>query len=234
MHKVLTLVSIEHVKYIDVLLSRAVINRISFQFHLLLFIFVICFFFIRKECTRRIDLVVALDTSGSAEEYIEAGLQLMKNVIYGLNFAGDRSRVAFVTYGNTASVQFHLRTNPARESLLNAAVAMKSTSTGTNTALALSLVRNSVFTPSNGDRPGDRNVALLITDGHVTSGDASTEARFVRNAGIQLITVGVGPLANKNTLSAIASQPTNQNAFYMENENEVASVSNSLLDLLCA
>ena len=49
-------------------------------------------------CTRQRDLVFLLDASGSMESVYDWQMRLAKEVVYGLNFAASRTRVAVVTF----------------------------------------------------------------------------------------------------------------------------------------
>ena len=49
-------------------------------------------------CTRRLDVVFVLDASGSTEERFYLAQQAAREIIYGLNFGGSRTRVGVLTY----------------------------------------------------------------------------------------------------------------------------------------
>ena len=66
-----------------------------------------------------------------------------------------------------------------------------------------------MFTASNGDRNGARNVAVVITDGEANVDRWMTVPYAVeaRIAGIYIVTLAVGTLADTNMLQNIASRP---------------------------
>jgi len=66
-----------------------------------------------------------------------------------------------------------------------------------------------MFTVSNGDRRGARNVAVVITDGEANVDRWLTVPYAVeaRIAGIYIVTLAVGTLADTNMLQNIASRP---------------------------
>ncbi len=62
----------------------------------------------------------------------------------------------------------------------------------TNTAGALNRMREAMYTEPMGDRPGVRNVGIVITDGESNDRDQTfVEAVLSRNEGIELIAVAI-------------------------------------------
>ena len=105
----------------------------------------------------------------------------------------------------------------------------------TNTADAVKIARTQMFTASNGDRSGDDNIMIVITDGYsnVLSQNTIPEATTAKNNGIRLITVGLGQGANRGELEAMASNPVSENTHYLENESQLETVAGQILDRLC-
>ena len=54
---------------------------------------------------RRWDVVFVLDASGSTEENFYLAQQVTREIIYGLNFGGSRTRVGVLTYRYTGLSQ---------------------------------------------------------------------------------------------------------------------------------
>lgn len=59
-------------------------------------------------CTRRMDVVLALDASGSTEAVFELALEASRYLVQGFNFAQDRTRVGVATFSDDATIRFHL------------------------------------------------------------------------------------------------------------------------------
>ena len=71
------------------------------------------------DCGRQRDVVFMLDSSGSVEETFELQLRLTREIIYGLNFAGSRTRVGVVQWSDSPARRFNLNEYSDRESVLN-------------------------------------------------------------------------------------------------------------------
>ena len=78
----------------------------------------------------------------------------------------------------------------------------------TNTANAMQMAQNDLFTPQHGDRLNAKNVMIVITDGlSQHPGQTTIVANQLKAAGIQTIAVGVGPNVNLAELKVIVSDP---------------------------
>ena len=66
---------------------------------------------------------------------------------------------------------------------------------------------NTARTELTRDNPATRKVAILITDGRPSStGGASSAATNLKNAGVELFTIGLGSGVNNNFLKTVASK----------------------------
>lgn len=111
-----------------------------------------------------------------------------------------------------------------------------STGGATNTQDALRVVYQSIFTPSSGDRPSARNVAIVVTDGWSDIQPLMTVpmADVVRQHGIELYAVAVGSNPNMTEVSSIANQPVEDHVISgLVSLSNVTACANRLLDLLC-
>ena len=107
----------------------------------------------------------------------------------------------------------------------------------TNTAGGIDEMRLNMFTSFNGDRAGDPNYCIVITDGRSNINNEQTipSANAARNAGITMIAVGIGEngKVDRGELNGIANDPDNEHAFVMESEAELEGTATSILDQLC-
>jgi len=106
-----------------------------------------------------------------------------------------------------------------------------------NLHLALPLARNSVFVAANGARLNDPSVTKLIvviTD-HPSADHSATlrEAELVRDAGIGVVTIGVGTDFNRYELSAIASFPYTDNMFIVDTVRDLTVFTNRVKRIIC-
>lgn len=106
----------------------------------------------------------------------------------------------------------------------------------TNTADGLKLMRTEVFSKDS-DRPGVRDVALLITDGKPTNRDKTmAEVAEVKKDNIEVFVVGVTDEIDSNTLRQLSSgrQEENRNWFATPDFTQLAGIMEGLLEAACA
>jgi len=189
-----------------------------------------------RRCGRRMDLTFVLDASGSVEETFERSMNLTRSIVNGLNFAGGRTRVALVTYGDNALIRFKLNEYSDKVSVLNA-IAFTQEKGRTNTAGGIEKAVTEVYTARDGDRAGDEDVMIVVTDGqsNVNEDDTVKMADEARKSGITVYAIGIGDKGKvgRGELNGIANKPVNQYAYVVDNEGDVDVVANKVLDMLC-
>jgi len=106
-----------------------------------------------------------------------------------------------------------------------------------NLHLALSLARSSVFVAVNGARLNDQSVTKLIvviTDNPSADKSATRrEAELVRDAGIGLVTIGVGTYLDRYELSAVASYPYTENMFTVNTVRNLTVFTDRIKRIIC-
>ena len=106
-----------------------------------------------------------------------------------------------------------------------------------NLHLALSLARNSVFVEAKGARLSDSSVTKLIvvvTDNPSTNKSATRrEAELVRDAGIGVVTIGVGTYLDRYELSAVASYPYTKNMLTVETIQNLTVLTDPVKRIIC-
>jgi collagen type VI alpha len=181
-------------------------------------------------------MVFILDSSGSVEMKFDMAMQLTRKIVHGLNFAGGRTRVGVMTYGDSPTIRFHLNQYTDKQSVMNA-IAFTQQLGRTNTAGAIDQMRLDMFTSNRGDRPGDPNYAILITDGYSNINQHRTipAADQARQRGIKMVAVGIGEngSVDRGEINGIANDPDNQFAYLLRNENDMDRVANGILDIIC-
>ena len=185
-------------------------------------------------CTQTADVVLVLDASGSMEAYYDWQMQLAKEIVYNLNFANSRTRVAVVTYSTTPAVRFYLDQYFDRESVLNA-VSFLQENGRTGTAAALRLTASDVFTQTRGDRAGADNVVIVMTDGrsNVNEADTIPNTTTLKNNNVRIISISVGNAYDLQELNGMASSPESSNVFIVDSEAAIQSATSSIMDELC-
>lgn len=187
-----------------------------------------------RTCTTRRDIVFILDASGSVETSYAIQQQLTKQIVQGLNFNGGRTRVGVVSFADSATMQFPLSRYSNKLATLNA-IAFLLSGGRTHTASALTLTRTTMFTAANGDRSGDANYVIVMSDGrsNINPQNTQTEAQRLRDNGATVLTVGIGADFNRGEMNGIATDPDSENTFSISQASQIASAASSILDRLC-
>ena len=100
---------------------------------------------------------------------------------------------------------------------------------------ALRLAQNELFDEENGARFQVNKILIMLTDGSQTQDDESEDpamiAQEIRDSGIQMLTIGIGPGTNISELTRIAG--SRQNSYSTESfdklleENFLQSISSA-------
>jgi len=99
---------------------------------------------------------------------------------------------------------------------------------------AIDLLRTTVFSASNGDRAGNRNVAIIFIHGELADQSAAMHAALAaRRDGITLLVVGVTGNVDRRQLDAIASYPMLFNVYRVQNYYSFVNVLRGLAKAAC-
>ena len=134
-------------------------------------------------------------------------------------------------------MDFHLSEYSRRVDVQTAVSDVRYGGSRSNLHLALPLARNSVFVAANGARLNDPSVTKLIvviTDNPSADHSATLrEAELVRDAGIGVVTIGVGTYLNRYELSAIASFPYTRNMFIIDTVRNLTVFTDPVKRIIC-
>ena len=156
-------------------------------------------------------------------------------MIDSINIDADtNSHVGLMTYNTGAQAKFYLNQFFTRTELKKAVDAVGYTYGTTNTAAALKLLREEMFTNAKGDRSNYPNLAIVFTDGGSNKfQDTVDEARLTRLAGIQMVVVAVSNWVNQVEINEIATDPDTANVYNVANFNDITSITSGLKTTLC-
>ena len=154
-----------------------------------------------------LDVILMIDTSGSMnddgsnpEQPMTATIQAAINFINGMR---PNNRVGIVRFNGTATLTRSLNTN--KQPAISSVSGFRA-SGGTNMTSAL----NTAKTELTRDNPATRKVAILITDGIPNNPTlTSSAATTLKNAGVELFTIGLGTKVKTTFLTNLASEPDN-------------------------
>ena len=107
-----------------------------------------------------------------------------------------------------------------------------------NQAAALNLALSTIFTSSNGARLSDptvNRVVVLLTSNPSTNTVATLAAATALNqAGIGVVTIGIGSYLNHYELSAAASYPFTSYYFVVAFSIDLSTITNNIKRIICS
>ena len=155
---------------------------------------------------------------------------LSHQLIQGLDVGPDATRVAVLPYNNGTTVFLD---NPYTAAELSQIIQqLPKEDEKTDTSSALKKMRESIFSMDRGDRPGYRDIGIIITDGssEVPGQELTIPVEVEPNDdGIAMIALGIGPQANSK-VQALASSPE-QGLILTDSELEM--MKKDLIDIIC-
>lgn len=138
------------------------------------------------------DVVIALDSSGSiGRENYYTVLDFTKELVASLNIGNHHTLIGLETFSNGVEVKFNLNDFSSKIDVVNA-ISFPYNGGTTNTAEALRIMSEAMFSPQGGDRSNVRNVGLVITDGESNDRVKTfSQAVAARDQGIDLLALGI-------------------------------------------
>ena len=181
----------------------------------------------------KIDLVIAMDESGSVGS---RNFEIMKNfveeIISHFVVSYSATRVAIVTWSTRVTLEFDFNKYINYEGVKKGIERIQYSRGWTATGDALNLIRTSLFSQSPNDA---KKVLFVLTDGRSNRQKykPATEARLLKNDGVEIFTFGIGDEVNDYELAAIASRPIHTHKFRVENFKDLSSLSHLITSKLC-
>lgn len=171
-----------------------------------------------KRCNSALDLVFALDSSGSAgADGLAAATGFAQAVATRMDFGDTLAKVGAVYFGNAATEVQPLTVDGSTLQTQLASVPWKKENTNSGEALALAgqmLERDG--------RPGVASAIVVITDGMpLSSFIMSTVAKRQKSSGVRILFVLVGSGLSKQAVKSWASQPHGENVVKVPDYNSL-------------
>ncbi|XP_035824172.1 collagen alpha-1(XII) chain-like [Aplysia californica] len=161
-------------------------------------------------------------------------LTFVSNLIKLFDIGRHKTRVAAVSFSTNATVEFHLDEYYDQKDVRDHVETIRYTGGVTNTDDALNLVKNSVLTSEHGVRSNVLHVVIVITDGRSqNSPDTRTKAKALKDSGIFMFAIGVGPYVDDQELEDIASAPSENFMFTIADYDALLSIKNTLALRVC-
>ncbi|XP_026693209.2 sushi, von Willebrand factor type A, EGF and pentraxin domain-containing protein 1-like isoform X5 [Ciona intestinalis] len=178
------------------------------------------------------DVIFIVDGSWSVGEInFRKAKDFLKALVEPFEVGWDNSRFAVVQYSDDPRTEFLMNEHFTVTDVLNAIDAIPYKGGNTNTGKALAFSLYTALSPANGARPYVNKVALVLTDGR-SQDEVGNPARELRQAGVKVLTVGVGD-ADKNELKSIASPPYDSSVYHVSDYDSISEIKAHLAAKLC-
>ncbi|XP_035827165.1 collagen alpha-6(VI) chain [Aplysia californica] len=162
-----------------------------------------------EQCRVKMDLLFIMDASGSIEAVdFPKELNFAARIAESFAVGPDLAQFGALLFSSRVKKLFCFDTHGTNQEVEDALRATKFTGGQTRTAMALSYARTQVFRAGKcGHRDDVPKVIILITDGKSRSTRRTIrQAKYLKNTGTTIITIGVGPLISMPELRAVASR----------------------------
>lgn len=200
-----------------------------------------------RECSSAVaDIVFVLDTSGSirdanpkdgSTDNWQRMLSFLIELVDELEISAEKNRVGLVRFSDIGESLWYLDTYTDRQSLKQAIAGVGFLGSNTNTSGGLRVMTFEQFTPSHGDRPFVKNIAIVLTDGASTYDRNRTisDAEIAHKRNIKIFTVGVTDQVNGEELKNMSSPPQieNKNYFMSDTYEELAMMESAIVKETC-
>ena len=201
-------------------------------------------------CAAQADVCFVVDSSGSIRDNNPAGatpggptdnwtllLEFVSEIIGAFAISERDTHIGVVLFSTDVMLRIKLTDFYDKAQLQSQVKQLDYIGGFTNTADALRVTREQCFSASNGNRQPAPDLAIIITDGVPTLNTASTEpeANALKNAGVEVIAVGITNSVDTNTLRLLSSSPQreNENYFAAPNFNQLGDILDRIIVQAC-
>lgn len=181
------------------------------------------------------DVEFVLDSSGSILfKDFRKQLQFTENLVDLFDIGSNKTRVGMVSFSTDVIPEFRLGENDNKEDIKKKIAGVKYQGGRTNTGDALHYVRTRTFPVGGGRRPNVPHITIVLTDGmSQNSSYTEQEAAAVHGQGITVFVIGIGNQVDEKELAAIASTPTDNFMFKIDNFDALQSIKDRLAVRTC-
>ena len=189
------------------------------------------------------DVVFVVDSSGSILlQNWQLILDFMKNMIMDFTIGPNNVQVGVVSFSDNVRPEFQLNTYQGKSAMLRHIERMPYLDQSTNTQEALRYVRTTMFTQRNGDRSFAPNVVIIITDGvpqvpadlNEARRLAIQEADLLRQQGMSVFVIGIGPQITPDVINALANRPPSRYTFQVNEFRQLENILSQVASAACS
>ena len=173
----------------------------------------------------RIDLVIAMDESGSAIFDFHAMKKFAKALTSRFAVSHSTTRVAIVTWSTQTTLEFDFNEYINNEGVEDGIDSIRYSGGWSATGDALHYIRTNLF---NVSLLNAKKVLFVITDGKSNrqTYEPADEAQLMKDDGVEIFTVGIGGGIDHTELVSIASVPVSTHKFVIKSFLSLSSLSN--------
>jgi len=197
-------------------------------------VFVNSRFFVTECSGKPADVFFLIDSSGSiSPKDFNKEISFVQNIVGHFDIRRDVTRVGIINFSHDAEMVVALNDSLNKAQLADEIADLVHSSGGTNTAEALKLVRQQGFAASV-ERPDVAKVVIVLTDGLSRDEQATArEARMVHARGINVYAVGIGQGVDMMEIRNIASDPSENYVFKVDDFNSLETIKDQLASKTC-
>ncbi|XP_062601604.1 cartilage matrix protein-like [Saccostrea cucullata] len=180
------------------------------------------------------DVEFVLDSSGSIMySDFRKQLNFTENLVDLFDIGQNKTRVGMVSFSTQVIPEFKLGEFNDKKDIKEKIQSVWYQGGGTNTGKALNYVRTQSF-PVNGGRPDVPHIVIILTDGMSQDFRYTVqEAAAAHNQGITVFVIGIGDQVDEKELKAIASKPTDNFMFEIDNFDALKTIKDTLAIRTC-
>eukprot|EP00795_Rhopilema_esculentum_P016249 gene16249-7628_t len=189
-----------------------------------------------RDCLVPVEIGFALDSSSSIRDFAYIRMkEVVKKIVDSFAVSQSNARFSVLLYSTDAKVEFNLVRYDDAESIKRAIDNLPHMKTGTRIDKALRQAKKSIFSLDGYVRQRRPMVLVVVTDGSTNRGseDLSVAVKPLKDFGVNVIAVGVGPEVNHYELKKFASTPPEDYIFTGKNFDELVPSLFGITEKIC-
>lgn len=188
------------------------------------------------KCKQPVDLVFALDTSGSVKvDGFELIKSFTKAIVEDFDIGVADTHVGVISFSEYAEAQIRLTETFDKKELFQMIDSLNYPGYRTATDDALRVANAEFFTINGGGRQNVPQVLILLNDGKCTicTEPVKDAAQRLKDRGIEIFTIGVTDSIEEQEMKDIASHPVSTHFFKVDQFEDLKNIVNDLRTRAC-
>ena len=186
-------------------------------------------FFSSAGVSRPLEIVFVVDVSqGITKEMLEKMTNYIREQLDIYNISSSGTHVALIAYGDNSQILLRLRNGFTDSAVISALNRLKKIGGTRRLDVALKRVKNEVFNTFGDARDNAGKLAVVFVTGANSptgSAELSREGKALRDAGVKVTVIGVGPTVTTEELEEVATDPESvSKVMSVDNLSEATSV----------